>query len=1367
MESFGLLRTNVGLTTNIKLIVDSDHNMFLDSIESHNDLSLSRYKKVKFNKKNYYDELIPYFFEGTPLDVAYHIKYDNDVDLMSSDFSKQYDEIYQYGARNILNNKSYKEEFEYFAPLYINKGKIPTNFIIFRVDGPGISLSSKENFNEEVVKKLKTVKLFDLTKTSNLGEWIETNFKNNNYFPIAPLEIDFRELEFCKWNGIDFESGGYITKSFFIDEFLEKEKEIYEFEKFIFKSYENNKIIFPNILNLSFLFDDEPSTPNSKRKWSINRYYGFYINEFEKVTTISSYITPFLREDVVVLEGNILYSPTNSDPFVLGFEDNRPFYVEYKGEYFKVEKVKTTLKNQLASISKPPKPNTNTLTNLTPMSLSSNPFTNLNQTQNVAGLFEIDESNDTTVQSTVDKYVNIDVYSYKIVSTIDLKDKQDELNKNYGRIDSNNFLINYENTYLESFDDFDNYSLWLIEIDGIYHNLYKEDGILKLSTDYSFTFNENDYSYRVAGIEKVVSTIVDFSNPPKSFGIYRLSLSDIKDFDTRIVDTEPSKYEYEKSDELTDTDETKMYVENLSTNSSPKDYDDYIYKGEVINIPVASEYTANYETFKIVNGNLSDIWRKNSVYCRWGFLGSISANDYPYVLNNSIIFEDFNRTTNPFDPDPKRIERNLDYFYTINSATNSYSHHSLHIEGYDSNKDIDSTFNFELGKYLNVSTYSVGSSSATYSLDYFSDFFYQRQYFQSGEITKNIKKYSEFSMGDSDSPNVSLFRGLKFLIYNVDSVESKNGEITGINLSSSNKYDGYKMSILLSDNDVSVSDDGKLVNSENSLDWTIIKNWEMNKLYKTGSLVISNDILYVATQDSVTTDPQTSLAYKIVKSDAHNVGTFDYFSHTQSIFWNPNKQYLIGDFVYNSNEYWICSNTSSQATDFWNPKKSKNSGYGIGETVLYKNKYYISSIDTNQYAPDSAKPIFITGIGLKNPWVATQSILEKWKPIEIWNPTTKYTIGSTTVHKQIVWSLILDSEIGTEPGSSPNWQRKYSLEPDTFYVYKPNDNPIIEMNDNYYFCNSNNNNSTLDNGIIVYVNKKWKNILININISDNTLPNIRNSERDIIYTELYKKLTAVNFTRCINDIDTKYEFTDYVTYVIINEDGTITKHNFGKNISTLPCILRIEDPDELNMMNRSIKYKPIENPKNLKPKNVLKNGEIKKLDQLNWYNNIPLSAKIEQNKIGPKPYPNLHGIVNIMKNKIWRHSGYYSPIFYDIDLFDKSLNGISNNTKFDTSLTNFGMIKERKIQKVNKNGSILKLKDDKENKSIYPMLDEFGYTVRDFFIFSSTWDLRYHYESYKLNFVQPVSIDINTLESNETKNYGSQTEQKNSNSSLL
>ena len=179
MKSFGILSTNVGLTTNIKIVVGGSYSLSLDSIESKEELSASKYKNVSFIKDNYYDELISYFYGDLPTDTAFHIKYDNDVDSMSDDFASQYDELYQYGARNIVNNKNYEEEFEYFAPLYISPNNLPKKFIIFRVDGPGIGKITKENIKSSIFQNFKTIKIFDLTKSSYLGEWLNKNFNNN------------------------------------------------------------------------------------------------------------------------------------------------------------------------------------------------------------------------------------------------------------------------------------------------------------------------------------------------------------------------------------------------------------------------------------------------------------------------------------------------------------------------------------------------------------------------------------------------------------------------------------------------------------------------------------------------------------------------------------------------------------------------------------------------------------------------------------------------------------------------------------------------------------------------------------------------------------------------------------------------------------------------------------------------------------------------------------------------------------------------------------------------------------------------------------------------------------------------------------
>lgn len=1340
--SFAILRTNVGLTTNIKVMVDSNYSLSLSSIESKEELSNSKFKKVPFINKNYYDELVTYFYDGLPADIAFYIKYDNDVDTTSKSYEFQYDEIYQYGARNISNNKEYNEEFEYFAPLYISPNDLPSKFIIFRVDGLGIESINKDNFKAKILNNFKTIKIFDLSKSTLLGQWLDLNFNNNSFFPLTPFEMSFQNLEFSKWNGIDYENGGYASKSLFLETFYEKEKEIYEFEKFIFDGYKNNKVVFPNILNLSFLFDDTPANSDTLRKWSINRYFGFYLDDMVKVKTISPYITPFIKSDVVIQSDNILYCPSG-DPFVEGFNDKNIYYVEYLGEYYKVEKfTETSIESSLQSV----------------------------QTGSVV----------------TQEYLPIEVTKYKIISSIDLTGKESLLNKNTGIIGDEttylNRLLNYDGTNF-TIDEWDTADVWIIEINGIYHSLVREIGPemvagvlqtttrIRINSDYLFKVNENDYEYWInksdPSYTTKVSFVVDANNPPKKFNIYKLKFTDIKDFDTKIVDTEYSKYEYENEYELTNTDETKMYLPNLYSKTYPKNYDDFIYNGEVINIPISSEYTANYETFKISNGELSQIWRRNPVYCRWGFQNSLAANDVPYLLNNSLLFEDYNRTANPFNPIPERIERNLDYFYTINSSTSSYIHHTLHVEDLS-----DSNFKFELDKYLNLGTYSTGTGSATYSYDYFTHFFEKNAKFDNFDINKNSKKYSLFNSSDKSIPNITVFRGIKFLIYDVDDIKKDDsGEIQVLNLKSSNTFDGYKFSILLSDNDYTLVDSEANNNSvtlqasQNLMNWTIFDEWKMDKDYNDGDIVVKDDILYKsATSSNITTNPVKSYSNAPMAISApYNQDNWEYYVPEQCIFWSPTSSYpasaIYGSIIYNNKEYYYYFGGSE---DFWNPDTSLT-GYSQGDVVLFSGNYYMSMTSSNHYRPDYTQlydveyelnqsrsalegtTVYDT-VG-KYYWALTQSSDPKWELVPLWNPSIAYGATYTTyvVNNEVVYSTTYSQvQVGNEPGISSDWVRVYSMQPDTNLVYNSATNSIIEMNNSYYLINSNMSSSTLDNGINIYINKKWKNILININISDNTIPGLVNTNRDDLYTELNEKLTAYNFIQAINDITNKYGFTDYVNYIIIDESGNIKKYNFN-NIEGLPYYISCEVPDEVNMKLNSLSISVVEAPKKLKASKVL-SVISSDLSNLNYYNKTAIAADIKQDDTQPKTISNLHRVNNIKYDTIYRFSGFYMPVFYSIDLFespkiDSNYNLIEENYKFDTTLTNFGIIKERKIRKVNHKEYILKLYNDSDEKSIYPMLDEFGYTIVDSFIFKSTWDSDYHiFTSNNPNYAKKMEV---------------------------
>lgn len=1268
MNSFSILRTNVGLTTNVKITIDSNYKLSLNSIDSNYILSSDKYKNYKFNKNNFYDDSISNFFKNLPSDIAFQIKYNDDIDNMSNNFSDQYDEIYNYGARNIIDNKNYEEEYEYFAPLYI-QNQLPKNFIIFRIDGPGIESLNKENFKDNILNKLKFVKLFDLTTNSNLGQWLDKNFISNEYFPHSPLEIYFESLEFSKWNGIDYENGGYTSKSLFLEEIFEKEREIFELEKFIFDNYKNTKTIFPNILNLSFLFNDTPSTPDIERRWSLNRYLGFYIDDMELTTTISPYQPIDLRSDFEILNGNLIYSQSNPEnPFTEEWDENKPFYIEYKGNYYLVKRY------------------------------SENRGEEINQIKDDGFINE--------------EYKDVIFFNYKIISDIDLTGNESEINKNYGYIDSNNILRSTNDSYF-NIPDFEEADVWLVEIDGIYHNIIKDNsGNLELNSDYSFNFKNDYFEYKVASKVNTISIIVDNSNIPKKFDIFKIKFTDIKDLDTKIIDTEYSKYEYEKKEEITDTSEPKMYFQVYSKEKDIVELDRFKFKDDTVNIPVSSEYTANYETFKVENDDLSDIWRINPVYCRWGFQNSLSNNDYPYLLNNAKIFEDYNKSPDPFMGSVSRRSRNLDYFYTINSSTSSYIHHSLHIENFDNNGDIDTSFKFDIDKYLNTATYSVGTYSVDYNFDYFTSFFERPTYFDSSNIKKNVKKYSYFNKGDNSIPNLTVFKGLEFKIYNVNSlILDQNRNIEKINVSNFNEFNDYKFSILLSE-------------SPNSINLMISEQWDPNKEYQQSDTVLFDDIMYESNIDD----------------NKKPIGTdgWSFYYNNDSILWNPNKQYTdinIGtpSIVYNTNEYYYC-NDNNNNINFWNPFGE----YDIDDIVLYRNNYYLSLTSSNTLRPtydeNSNRRLKSSIQNYKNWKPITDPNSDKvWNLVNIWSPSSQYSSNDIVKHEGVVYISTSVIEIGEEPGISISWDRLYSIVPDMDYVYKPGDNAMILMNNKYYLVTSNVNNETLDNGINIYINKKWKNILINIYINDNTLFGISNNDRDNLYTEFYSLLTASNFVRSINDISKKYDFINYLKYTIIDEFGNIDNYDYN-NIESLPYIISCETPTGIIMRKDSLIKSPIDY--NFNTDFRLSNKKIDKISKLNWYNNAPIAYTISENKTFNQDSQYL---------QIHRFGGYYMPIFYDIELFDKNKDFKKmGNYLFDTKLSDFGLMKERKNRKVNRNGSILKLRNSKNIKSIFPMIDEYGYNFEDFLIFRSTWDLNYHVETVenKEIFIKKPEIKI-------------------------
>jgi len=1457
MKSFSLLRTNVGLTTNVKVVCDSNYNLYLESIDSAPELSITRLKKLQFNKNNFFDELVPYFFKDFPVDIAYQVAYFEDNDKMSQDFASQYDDTYAMGARNIVDNKNYPEEYEYFAPLYVFKNSIPKYFIIFRIDGPGLEDLDKDNFRVDFLNKFKTVKLFDLTKTTPIGEWIERNFKNNISFPNTSLEIDFRNLEFSQWIGIDYETGGFTYKSQFLETSLENENTLFDFERFIFDGYKVNKLIHPQILNFSFLFDDTPATPTSLRKWSLNRYSGFYLDDLDLIDTITPFTTPRLKDDVEILSENILYSPTG-DPFEFGFVDGSDNWVEYGGNFYKVQKFTQTSENVLTFSSKK-----NVLKNTVKKNIKKTSVSKSLQQETLK----------------IEGYNTVETVKYRIISELDLEGLEAELNTKTCYIDAGNLVVKLDGSnYIV--DGIEISDINIIQIGDTYHNLIlDENGNLKVFTDYGFQWSQNyrfEYfiNYPEAKYYDFIDLEIKNGNIPISFKIFRLNFTDIKDFDTNIVDTEFSKFEYEELSEITQTEEPKMYTTDLRINSNPAPFNDYFYKEQVYNVPCSSDYTSNLETFRIIDNDLSELWRMNPIHCRFAYQGSLSTGDYPYLLNNNDIHENFNRSVDTFESVPNRRTRNLDYFYTINSGRADFLHHSLHVER--NFKDVqDSSFRFELDKYVNKYIYTPSGQtiSQTYSSDYFSYFLGTTQSFLNGQILKKTQKWSLFDKGDKSEANTTVFRGLKFKIFEVEKIIKSELSLDEVNLFTSNNFEDYKLSILLSQNLQGIGTTGSLYDtldwgyfttiqdnygyvsfktSDNStpsnvgigdrvkirqnypkmeftydeyatvthvgtlsyggygfevnkeflfttasvggstgsgatisidsgiafgagpniniilynlsghgittptyltitdlnsstgpepawigqtflftpfdatqltattplslppnsftsglltesglsasiiqtptasnttgyysigFEWKIIKEWELDTQYYVNDYVLYDDVLYRVTSDNLISDPN---------DDPTSLSQYYVASISKQPFWSPRASYSTGDWCYRQGDFYIRT-PFSDGIDFYNTSNL----YSQGNIISWRGRFYEAQKESTKIRPQKNKRNnFISEKfeenwkEVPNPkeWYAIERLQEfvppnnLWEPIEVWSSDKEYTEDSYVAYdgalyqaNQDILIFISDSASGDgiadenlSPDLSTSWTKIFSFRQDSNLEYSPVNNSIIQIGESYYLCIAS-SGATLDSGIVIYINKKWKNILINININDGTTLNIDNSQRDLLYRDSNSRLTAASFIRQLNDLDTKYDFADFTSYVIIEEDGRINKYNFENNIENLPYLIICEEPDQFELMNNTLSYSPIDVPKTeIKSIRYLVNGKIDSIERLNYYNEIPLACSIERNVQEEIFGKNYNGRSNITVSKdasikpksnanlsetFYRHSGNYMPVFYDLQLF--------------------------------------------------------------------------------------------------------------------
>lgn len=295
--SFGLVRTNPRLTTNVKLVANSTDKIFLESIDADPLLSKSTYKGFELSVNGSYSYDLKRFYSQNlstlPEEIAFKV-FEKDNSLLIKDrYNQQYDFTYGSGAYP-KSSRIYSEELAIFAPVWLERDNIPDYFVIFKMDGPVTINTAKlsgnldnnpelnsliedpENFFNNYIKSAKIIKKFDLTEKTNLGKYIRNHINDEN-FPDSSLLSSFTKGIGTEWRGISYRDGGFCSVINDIHyDYTIQDKTILEADDFITNGFKRNGVIVANILNLEFLFDDK-----DQEKYQFSRYFGMYVNKKE------------------------------------------------------------------------------------------------------------------------------------------------------------------------------------------------------------------------------------------------------------------------------------------------------------------------------------------------------------------------------------------------------------------------------------------------------------------------------------------------------------------------------------------------------------------------------------------------------------------------------------------------------------------------------------------------------------------------------------------------------------------------------------------------------------------------------------------------------------------------------------------------------------------------------------------------------------------------------------------------------------------------------------------------------------------------------------------------------------------------------
>ena len=285
--SFSLVRTNPKLTTNTKLMYNGK-KMYMESYASSELLNRSTYKNVSVKSNSTYNKDIANFLMGAGVQ-SYKVHQNFSDTTISDSYDNQFETLYWCGAEHI-NSSFYSEEIGFVAPLYLRE-KLPNYFLIFRLDTPsnynlnvddgGNILDSSFDFKTDILDKAVLIKTFDLREGSILGKYIHNYIDQDGFKFDKSMYVNFSNAE-VTYYGINKNSGLLEEKvENFENELLKNDNPVLKDDKWFTEGFERNNLIFPYIMNIEYLFDDDKFTHKDGESYDFARYIGLYCNNIE------------------------------------------------------------------------------------------------------------------------------------------------------------------------------------------------------------------------------------------------------------------------------------------------------------------------------------------------------------------------------------------------------------------------------------------------------------------------------------------------------------------------------------------------------------------------------------------------------------------------------------------------------------------------------------------------------------------------------------------------------------------------------------------------------------------------------------------------------------------------------------------------------------------------------------------------------------------------------------------------------------------------------------------------------------------------------------------------------------------------------